>query len=96
MKKVLIIIGSIVLGFIVLGVVIFSVISSTSNKLICKSNEGNITIMYTDKTLTGYKAVGISYNLDEQKKLAEQIGVDSYLDEFSTWFQNNTTGTCSK
>ena len=77
-------------------VIIFSVISSTSSKLTCKSNEGNITIMYNDKTLTGYTANGISYDLDEQKKLAEQIGVDSYLEEFSTWFQNNTTGSCSK
>ncbi len=96
MKKVLIIIGSILLGIIVLGIIIFSVISSTSSKLTCKSNEGNITIMYNDKTLTGYTANGISYDLDEQKKLAEQIGVDSYLEEFSTWFQNNTTGSCSK
>ena len=96
MKKVLIIIGSILLGIIVLGIIIFSVISSTSSKLTCKSNEGNITIMYNDKTLTGYTANGISYDLDEQKKLAEQIGVDSYLEEFSTLFQNKTTGTCSK
>lgn len=96
MKKILMIIGGIFLGIIALVIIIFSIISATSSKLICKSDEGNITIMYNDKTITGYKANGISYNLDEQKGVAEQIGVDSYLDEFSTWFQNNTTGTCSK
>lgn len=96
MKKFLMILGGIFGGMIALAIIIFFVISVTSSKLVCKSDEGNITIMYNKKTLTGYKANGISYNLDEQKEVAEQIGVDSYLDEFSTWFQNNTTGTCSK
>ena len=96
MKKVLMIIGGIVVGVVVLGVIIFVVVSSTSKKLVCKSNEGNITIMYNDKTITGYTAVGLSYDLDNQKKYAEQIGIDAYLNEFSTWFSTNTTGTCSK
>ena len=68
MKKVLMIIGGIVVGVVVLGVIIFVVVSSTSKKLVCKSNEGNITIMYNDKTITGYTAVGLSYDLDNQKK----------------------------
>ena len=31
---------------------------------------------------------------DNQKKYAEQIGVDAYMKEFSTWFSSNTTGSC--
>lgn len=96
MKKVLMIVGGITVGIIVLIVVIFAITSVTSEKLVCKSDEGNITIMYNDKTITGYTASGISYDLDSQKEYAEQIGVDAYLNEFSTWFSSNTTGTCTK
>lgn len=96
MKKALMIIGGIVVGIIVLGIIVFFVISATSKKLVCKSNEGNITIMYNDKTITGYSAKGITYDLDNQKEYAEKIGIDSYLDEFSNFFSTNTTGTCNR
>lgn len=96
MKKTLMIIGGITLGIIVLMIIAFSTFSATSKKLVCKSNEGNITIMYNNKTITGYKSKGITYDFSGQQKYANQIGVDSYLEEFSTWFKNNTTGSCSK
>ena len=79
MKKTLMIIGGFVVGIIILGVIIFSVISATSKKMVCKSDEGNITIMYNDKTITGYTANGISYDYDGQKEYADQDGVDAYL-----------------
>lgn len=94
MKKVLMIIGGIVVGLVVLGVAIFAITSATSSKLVCESAEGKITIMYNEKTLTGYKASKMTYDLDAQKALAEQIGVEAYLTEFSEWFSENTTGTC--
>lgn len=93
--KILAIIGGVVVGFIVLFIAIFSIVSASSEKLVCKSDEGNITIMYNDKTITGYTAVGISYDLDGQKKYAEQVGTEAYIQEFSTWFRNNTSGTCT-
>lgn len=96
MKKTLMIIGGIVVGIVVLGIIIFSIVSATSKKMVCKSNEGNITIMYNDKTITGYTTNSMSYDLDQQKKYAEQVGIDAYLDEFSNWFSSNTTGSCSK
>lgn len=96
MKKTLTVIGSIVVGIIILGIIIFTIVSANSKKMICKSSEGNITIMYNDKTITGYTASGMSYDLDNQKEYAEQVGIDSYLSEFASWFSSNTTGTCSK
>ena len=96
MKKALMVIGGIVVGIVVLDVIIFSIVSATSKKMVCKSNEGNITIMYNDKTITGYTTNSMSYDLDQQKKYAEQVGIDAYLDEFSNWFSSNTTGSCSK
>ena len=96
MKKVLMIIGGIFIFIIVMVVLIFCLVSANSKKMVCKSNEGNITIMYNDKTITGYTAVGFSYDLDGQKAYAEKIGVDKYLKEFSTWFSKNTTGKCTK
>ena len=96
MKKILMIIGGIVVGLVVLVVIIFFIVSATSEKLVCKSNEGNITIMYNDKTLTGYTATGLTYDLEAQKAYAEQIGVEAYLDEFSTLFSTKTTGSCTR
>ncbi|MBQ9318245.1 MAG: hypothetical protein IJR82_01250 [Bacilli bacterium] len=96
MKKTLMVIGGIIVGIIILFVVIFAISSSNSKKMICKSSKGTITIMYNDKTITGYTANGMSYDLDQQKKYAEQVGVDAYLTEFEIWFSNNTAGTCSR
>ena len=94
MKKVLMIIGGIVVGFIVLLVVVFLITSATSNKLVCESQEGKITIMYNEKTLTGYTASNVSYDFDEQKKYAEEIGVETYIEEFSKLFSSKSTGSC--
>lgn len=65
MKKALMIIGGIAVGLIILIVLVFGITSVTSNKLVCKSEQGNITIMYNDKTIKGYTANGITYNLDQ-------------------------------
>ena len=96
MKKFLMIFGGVVLGFIVLAVIIFSLTYFTSKRLVCKSDEGNITLMYNDKTIKGYLASGISYNLEEQKIIANEIGIDEYINEFTTFFTTNTTGSCER
>ena len=96
MKKFLMIIGGIFLFLVTLFIILFLIVSATSKKLVCKSNEGNITIMYNDKTISGYTANGLSYDLDGQKKYAEEIGIDAYIEEFSTMFSNKTAGSCSK
>lgn len=95
MKKTLMAIGGIFVGIIVLVVVIFGITSATSKKLVCKSAEGNITIMYNNKNITGYTAVGMSYDMDGQKKVAKEIGIDAYIEEFKNWFSNNTSGSCT-
>jgi hypothetical protein len=93
--KSLTIIGGIAVGIIVLFIVIFLTFSAISNKMICTSNEGNIKIMYNKNGLTGYKASGMTYQFDEQKEYAKQIGIDEYLKEFNTWFTTNTSGSCT-
>lgn len=94
--KILAIIGGIVVAIIVFIIIIFLVTSASSNKLVCESNEGNITLMYNDSNIKGYTARGITYDMKQQQEIAKQIGIDSYLEEFKTWFETNTTGTCSK
>ena len=93
--KILAIIGGVVVGFVILFVVIFSITSASSEKLVCKSEEGNITIMYNEKGITGYTASGMSYDLDEQKEVAKEIGMDAYITEFDNWFKSNTSGYCT-
>lgn len=91
---VLAVIGVIVVG---LGVVFLTMVFNfkDSKKLVCVSNEDNITIMYNDSEIIGYVANGISYDLDGQQEYAKNIGIEKYLIEFSDWFKNNTTGTCT-
>lgn len=96
MKKVLTVIGGLFLVLVIVVAIILIVTSLTSKKLVCKSNEGNITIMYNDKTITGYTAKGITYDMDVQKQIAEQIGIESYITQFESWFKTNTTGSCTK
>lgn len=96
MKNVFIVIGSIFLSFVVLFVALFIIGYVSLDKLECKSSEGNITIMYSEDEIVAYTANGIKYDLDKQKKVAENIGVDAYMEEFSIWFNTNTTGTCKR
>ena len=86
-----------IIGIVVAAIFIFKGVASTSNKLVCESKEGNITIMYNDTTITGYTVSGgITYDFDTQKKYADQKGGEAYVDEFNKWFENNTSGTCRK
>lgn len=52
--------------------------------------------MYNDKEIVGYTAKNITYDMEQQKKYAEEVGIDSYMDEFTAWFESNTSGTCKK
>jgi len=93
--KILAIVGGGIIGLILLAIIIISIVSANSEKLVCKSNEGNITIMYNEKGITGYTANGMSYDLDQQQDYAKKIGIDAYLKEFNSWFTSNTTGVCT-
>lgn len=92
---ILAIIGGFVVGLIIIVLAIFSITSSNSDKLVCKSKEGNITIMYNESGITGYTASGIGYNLEEQKLVAEKFGINRYITEFNNWFISNTSGSCT-
>lgn len=97
MKKILMIIGGVVVVLVVSVVAIIFFVSSTSEKLVCKSAEGDITLMYDDDSINGYTAKGgMSYELDQQQELAKQIGIEAYLDQFEYWFTSNTTGSCER
>lgn len=95
-KKILIIIGAIVAGIIVLAVLIIVIVSATSKHMKCTSSVGDIDIMYNDTQVTGYAGNGISYDLDYQQAYSKQVGIENYLNEFEGWFQENTSGTCSR
>lgn len=93
MKKGLIIF----IGIILLIIIVFIVINLLPKKLVCKSKEGNITIIYDDKTITKYTVSGgITYNLEEGQEIAKKLGIEEYLNQFEKWFQANTTGKCTR
>ena len=98
LKIVLIALGAFFAGIILIVAVIFLIITvfvNSSSKLVCKSKEGNITISYNDKTITGYTANGITYDFDGQKLIADRIGSKEYINQFDIWFRSHTSGTCT-
>lgn len=91
---------TVILVIVTIGLVLvnvpFMTTLFTSNKLKCKSNEGNITLMYNDDTVTYFLTNDIYYDLDNQKAMIEKIGINDYIDNFSNWFTVNTSGKCVK
>ena len=73
---------------------IFNKIADDTNKFVCESKEGNITLMYDENGIIGYTATNIEYELEEQQEIAKEIGIDAYLEEFNDWFESHSTGTC--
>lgn len=92
MKKTLIVIGCVAIAVVAL----FFLMTANSQKLICKSSEGSITILYDENSINGYTVVNMSYDLDAAQEYAEQIGVEAYLDEFELWFSSNLNGSCTR
>ena len=91
LKKVLI--GFIIFIALIAGIITF--VSLTSKKLVCKSSEGNITLMYKGDKLTGYTVKNATFDLDKANETVKVIGLDEYLKEFEAWFKaNSSDGTC--
>ena len=81
--------------FIAFIAIIFAIVFSTSKKLVCKSSEGNITLMYRGDKLTGYVVKNASFDLDKGNEKVKELGIDEYLKQFELWFTSNTTdGKC--
>ena len=95
MKKALTIILAIITIVLVCINVPYIITTFTSNKLTCKSKEGNITLIYND-TVEYFFTDNIYYNLDNQKAMIEKVGISNYIDYFSNWFDSNTSGKCVK
>ena len=85
-----------IVALVIIAIVIIAVVFATGKKLKCTSSQGDITLIYNDKTITGYKGKNIGYDLEEQQEYAKLIGVEKYLDEFTEWFEDNTDGTCKR
>lgn len=87
-------------AIVVLALLIIFIVSLTSKKLVCTSDTANITLMYSDKGLTGYvrkdsKENNISFDFDRQKAVSKQIGMDEYIKQFNDSFTMHTGGTCT-
>ena len=100
-KIVLLVLGGVFLLIIIFVIALFCFLLpglfKSSHKLECKSNLGNITLMYSDKEIIGYTATGsLTYNLQEQKSIANQIGTEAYMNQFEIWFRQNTAGSCQR
>ena len=92
-KKIIIIIGISI--FVLISFISIIIIFKTfSNKLVCKSKHGNITLIYNKKNITSYSAKNMTYKLDEQNEIANQIGIEEYMKQFNEWFKNTTSGSC--
>ena len=88
--------GIVILAVILMNIFVFINRENSSNKLVCQSNNGNITIIYDEDTIIGYTAKEYTYDLLSEKNRAEQMGIDKYIKEFSNTYATSTLGTCTK
>lgn len=103
-KKIIIIAVIIILVLIIVGAVIIMMTSSQSsssienrNKLVCNSEQGNLTIFYNNENLTKYEADNLTFDIDGQNKIVDEIGVRTWIEDFSLWFRMNMKdGICEE
>ncbi|MDD3186872.1 MAG: hypothetical protein PHD02_00120 [Bacilli bacterium] len=68
-----------------------------SNRLVCTSAAGDITIYYNENEIIYYTSTGvITYNIESQNSYAKKIGITAYIDNFETWYQDTMNGTCKR
>jgi len=88
-------------GIVMLSVVVMIVliavngIGNNTKQLVCKSNNGNITLTYDENSIIGYTSSGYSFDLLLEQGRFSQLGMDRYIEEYSNTFNTNTFGTCT-
>ena len=80
---------------------------SVLKTMVCKNATGTLTIEYNEKEVTNYKitGTGVSFNMNEANleirgekgkdgKYSGGVGIDTWLDTFSSSFINTQHGAC--
>jgi hypothetical protein len=88
-----IIILIIVIILIGCGIFFFKLVNTS--KLICESDKGSITIMFTNKDIVNFKTQGIEYNINEHKEAVKTFGIDTYIKSYNNIFKKDTNGKCT-
>lgn len=85
-----------VIGFIGIILFTFSVVDKNSDKLICTSSKGSITIYFNGDKIQGVASSNIPYERNIEDSKSRNMGQKEYMNAYSTWFTEYTTdGTCS-
>ena len=96
-KKVNILLIVIILIILVGGAILagtFFLLKQT-DQIFCESSQGSITIYFDEEDgLIGYTTKGFTFDLDGQKKVAKQFGMEAYKKNFNQFFVTTYKGTC--
>ena len=87
--------GIVILSVIVMVVLVLFNGESKNKQLVCQSTFSNITIFYNNNNIEGYTTNGYSYDLLTEQRLADEKGIDKYIEDYSSTFSRNTMGTCT-
>lgn len=82
-----------ILVALITGAVIWSLMPK-QKELVCTSDMGSITLFYNDKEIVKYTVKDIEFDIVNQNKLVQRKGMEVYLNEFETWFRNNSGKGC--
>ncbi len=85
------------ISLILAGIIIIVAFIINTDRIECTSSEGNITIYYKKNNLRHYKIdESLNFDINNMYKEIDQIGLTSYLKDFSKWFEENkTNGKCT-
>lgn len=87
--------GVVILTVIVMVVFVFVNGRNKNKQLVCQSAFSSITIFYSNDTIVGYTTKGYTYDLLAEQSKAEQMGIDKYIEQYSSDFNRATMGTCT-
>ncbi len=69
--------------------------SESSDRLECKSSNGNIMILYDEKGVIGYSTIeSLSYDLYDEQEIASKMSASNYINQYKINFENSYDGTC--
>ena len=99
--------GAFIVVACVLAFVVIKASKEVQKTLVCKNSTGTLTIEYNEKEVTNYKitGTGVSFNMSEANteirgeknkdgKYSGGVGIDAYIDSFSSDFINKQHGAC--
>ncbi|MFI3260530.1 MAG: hypothetical protein R3Y13_02325 [bacterium] len=100
-----IVISILVTIFVVIPVMTIFVVSNifgylnevlVTSSMNCVASDSNIKIYYEGNQIVDFLAEKVIFDIDDENELVDQIGIETYLNNYSAWYEKNFNGKCER